>query len=276
MNGIFEYQEGEGFLYKTNPITKISISLIVIILAAFTFSLVRVICLLAFITIITLLSLRFSVRSLSPYLKICIFISLTTIPTQGLFYWEFYLGELHDVIWIIKPEKLQSLPVIGHIFLWITYGRGLGISWKGIMYGILTSLKFSLTILIGAMIVLTTKPGDIVRTLAAIGIPRALIYTSLISIRFIPLLIEEGKIAIIALRMRGGGRTLRDVTSFIKRALYAIILNTIRRAKVLAIALELKGFRYNKERRDKINFKKEDAMLLLTSIIVAIIIYSLP
>jgi len=272
---LFRYQEGDSFLHEASAISKVGMGLILVLLGTFSYSLIKLAFLVAMILLIFVASLGRNVNLLKPYLKVSLIMAFTTISMQAIFYWKFYLEEVHDVIWLIHPRDLRRIPLLGSLLLFLTYGKGVAFSWEGFLYGVLTALKFILALLVGAMITLTTRPSEFLRELRDIGLPPMLVYAAIITIRFIPLLIEEGKVAVVALRSRGGSR--RGVIGFMNRTLYVMIINTIKRAKMLAIALELKGFGCMKRRKRGVRVvKKGDLKLLIITAMTCISVLLIP
>jgi len=162
------------------------------------------------------------------------------------------------------------------------------IGFEGIVNGFIYSLRLFLFILGATFLSLTTSPMEILDgvlkffgPLKKLKLPvEEFSLMSLISIRFIPLLLEEG----INLKKAQMARGADFEGSFVQRIkktfplLIPLFISSFRKADDLALALEARGFQSGEKRSsfNKLKFKKEDLLfaviITLCSILSLIII----
>lgn len=121
-------------------------------------------------------------------------------------------------------------------------------------YGIRKSLEFILriSIIIASAGILTTSTSrDIVQGLIQMKIPYEIAFMVFIAIRFLPIFKEEMTDSIIAIQLRGIDfkRTkLGDKIKVYRYIFLPIVINSILKARELASAMEMRGFRAYPER----------------------------
>jgi energy-coupling factor transport system permease protein len=117
---------------------------------------------------------------------------------------------------------------------------------------------------------MTTKPKEILLTLNKLGIPIKLTFVAMTALRFVPLITEEWYTTMNAQRARGLKFKRLDVKGqfgALTATLSTLIINSIRRARILALAMETRAFGAN---INKVSFK-ELKMTRLDTVLTAVI-----
>lgn len=147
-------------------------------------------------------------------------------------------------------------------------------------YGIERSLEFILRIaiiVVSAGILTTSSSRDIVQGLIEMKIHYEIAFMVSIAIRFLPILKEEMMDSIIAIQLRGidfKETKLRDKIKIYKYIFLPIVANSILKARELASAMEMRGFRAYSERSNFriLKMKKLDYIIVSLSLILSIFI----
>jgi energy-coupling factor transport system permease protein len=103
---------------------------------------------------------------------------------------------------------------------------------------------------------MTTKPKEILLSLNKFGVPIKLTFVAMTALRFVPLITEEWYITMNAQRARGlkfKRLDIKGTLAALTATLSTLIINSIRRARVLALAMETRAFGANEK---KIAFKE--------------------
>lgn len=130
------------------------------------------------------LSLNPSKMILRTYFLIILFTVLTTILFQSFFYYGFFQSKAVKVIFQVIPP---DFPIIEDI----TLGKGIALTYEGVLYGGIVSLKIVNTMLLALLFTLTTLQSEFFAMFQRLRIPWKIIITSLVSIKFIPIIVEE-------------------------------------------------------------------------------------
>ena len=179
------------------------------------------------------------VASSFPTLKqirlLLIFLFFTTwglIYSQGMFYNTFP----RTVLITLVPA---DFPLIGE------WTGGIQIYREGLYHGIIQSLRFNTTLVIGCYIVWTTQPRDLLLALSQLRVPGALAFMVTTALHFIPVIASETAVVLRSQRLRGF-RYLRfnlfaTVRGFIN-SFRPILAGNIRHATNLGESVESRGF----------------------------------
>ena len=127
---------------------------------------------------------------------------------------------------------------------------------EGVLWGVVTTLKFSIAVYAGNWMIMTTKPKSILLALNKLGVPIKLTFVAMTSLRFIPVVMEEWYVTLNAQRTRGlkfRRLDIRSLLTAVSALLSTLIANSIRRARILALAMETRGFGANVK---KVSFKE--------------------
>ncbi len=128
-----------------------------------------------------------------------------------------------------------------------------GLTWEGILQGMLFCIRLIVIILIAALLMLTTAPLDIsdgierlLKPFEKIGLPaHELAIMMVIALRFIPTLVEEAGRIQKAQMSRGADFTGNPIKRLRKIAslLVPLMISAFRRAEELAVAMEARCYR---------------------------------
>lgn len=231
----YQYLEKKSWAHKASPLVKMFFT--------FTISLVTVI-LWDFLSLLLLFVLSFSLfSSLKPplwkvkgYLKLLASLLLITIFSQSLFFYKYYQGKSVTVLFTILPPRRE-------VWMGLSTGKGLVLTLEGAFYGLKIALKMFTSFLLGLFLILTTRPIEILDSLTKIGFPSSIALMFISALRFVPTLYEEMSSTIKSLKMKGETLSLGNFFRIAKLVISNTIYRSIRRAIVLGLSLELRGFR---------------------------------
>jgi energy-coupling factor transport system permease protein len=139
---------------------------------------------------------------------------------------------------------LLSLPAQG----WL---GGASLSWEGLLYGLNIAFKTLTMVLVIPLGVFTTDVNQMIVSLARLKIDYKVIFIFSSTLRFVPLLLEEGKLIMEAQRLRGldfaqmGWLTRGQI--YAKMAI-PLILNALTKSQKLDIVLQSKAFSGSSQR----------------------------
>lgn len=224
-----KYELKNTILHQTDPIIKILYSITVSVLIIILNKPIQLFLLVLAVLFIFTLA-RPSWQKIKPLFLVVLAIVITTVFSQSLFY---YFEPRTPLITLVP----RQIPVIG----WLT--KGVNIYKEGIIYGLIQSLRIIAATFMALTIVLTTHSASMIAALNRIRFPRSLGFVISVSIRFFPHLFEEAKRIILALRLRG--LKIKGVSCAIKAmrfALVPLIINSLRQARLVALAAEVRGF----------------------------------
>lgn len=147
-------------------------------------------------------------------------------------------------------------------------------------YGIKKSLEFILRIsiiIVSAGILTTSTSRDIVQALIQMKIPYEIAFMVSIAIRFLPIFKEEMRDSIIAIQLRGihlKESKIGDKVKIYKYIFLPIVINSTLKARELASAMEMKGFRAYSERTSfrLLKMERSDYIIISTSLALSIFI----
>jgi energy-coupling factor transporter transmembrane protein EcfT len=206
-----------------------------------------------FVLVLFLLA-KLEFNRIKALLKVALISGLLLVPLQTLFYYRYLLyGEpvLPYGLWVISPDTASSIPLIGPFILWATNGRGIIASLHGFLFGLMVAMRFVIMFAAGSFVVMTTKPKDIILTFNKLGVPFKITFTTMTALRFLPIILEEWTLIMKAqaargLRFRRLG--IRSILQSFTRSFSTLIINSVRRAKIIALAMETRAFGASKRR----------------------------
>lgn len=143
-------------------------------------------------------------------------------------------------------------------------------------YGIRKSLEFIFRIciiIVSAGILTTSSSRDIVQALIQIKIPYEIVFMVSIAIRFLPIFKEEMTDSIISIQLRGidlRRSKIRDKIKIYKYIFLPIVINSTLKARELASAMEMRGFRAYPKRTSFRVLKMERSDYMIISISLAL------
>ena len=161
-----------------------------------------------------------------------ILITWGTIFSQAIFYYQ----EPRTVLFCLVE---QQTPFLGSLLGEVSFYT------EGMEYGAIQSLRFSFMLVLGMTYCWTTDSGEMFRGMLRLKAPFIISFMTVTAVRFLPVLIDEFSMVILACRMRGG-RLLslnpwRMATAWLK-IIRPVLLNCYRRSNVLALSLQGRGF----------------------------------
>jgi energy-coupling factor transport system permease protein len=255
---IGQYIPADSVIHRLDPRTKIIIILSVMILAVATINL-RI----YFLISLFLLALSFASLVPFPYF----FRNLKS------FFWLFlFTFILHIFFTSGEPIKFLSFKFIK-------------VSYQGVVNGIIYSWRLAIFIFCAAFLSLTTQAVELTDAtfkffspLKKLKVPiEELSLITMISLRFIPLLLEEAFNLKKAQLSRGAsfeGGLIKRVKKSLP-LLIPLFVSSFRKADELALALDARGFRSGQERTSfqKLVFKTSDYLFLCIVFLMIVISY---
>ncbi len=150
---------------------------------------------------------------------------------------------------------------------------------SGIYYEIfLVSLSLSFRTLsllsLAVLVSLTTEPSKMIYVLRALRCPYELAIMAIITIRFIPIILEHWKKLNTVAKVRGMETAgIRGRISAAKKLSTPLIMHSVRRSTHLAYSLDARGFRAvsNPTTMEKLELKFLDYLILLLSALMIIL-----
>ncbi len=216
------------------------------------------------------------------------YILLLTIAVLGIFITRisliYYLKGLIPILWIIIFTALIHLITTNQGKLILDIGL-INIYSEGVQQAVLISLRLILIVLISSILTLTTSPLDLtfglerlLSPLKYLKIPiREIALMMTISLRFIPILVEESEKVIRAQKARGAvldRGSLRQRISALVASIVPMFINVFKRADDLSIALEARGYNAN-ARRTRLNSSVltwRDYLLFIIAVLIIILL----
>lgn len=178
-------------------------------------------------------SLKEGPISLKGLVRAVLYTIIAYVPVQALFYWGYYMHRPATVIaYIVRPG--------GGIVGALTGGMGVALTVQGIMWGILTSLKFLTTFFAAVAFIGSTEPSEIIYILQRARVPSWAIAASSIAISLLPYSLEDSRVAVSAVMKR----EIRGARAILKPfyAVKALVYQAVRRAYMVSLSLEQKGY----------------------------------
>jgi len=249
----FHYVEKSSPIHKLDPRTKILFSVPILMTTVISRNPLVLFVVLASVLVLFLFS-KVNFRSIETLLKFALVSGLLLVPLQTLFYYRFLLyGEsvFPYALWIISPEAARSIPLLGQFILWATNGRGIIASLSGFLFGLTVALKFVIVFVNGNLLVMTTKPKDIILTFNKLGVPFKMTFIAMTALRFLPMVLEEWTLVTRAQSARGlrlRKSHVRSLMKFLLTSFSTLIINSVRRARIMALAMETRAFGVSKRR----------------------------
>lgn len=289
---LFRFIEGKSIIYRMDPPrTKILLSIIVTTVAAITIWWISAI---MFIAVMALYALLSNVKEkLRVALPLILASFIGTAWTESIFAPYSYLQIIfHHVTFLyVFPQSLAVLGITqgGSGTFYVPYlgyvNNPVGLTWEGIIYGLQITFRAVAAIASGLLLIFSTPPSDILRSLEKSGLPIELGFTLLLAVSSVPKVLENSMVVLNSLKARGvdfrprSKNPIRFIAEslFIIRvvvmALVSIVILTLRDARQIAIAADIRAFRAYRRRtyyRD-IRMSRTDyiAVALLIALLVA-------
>ena len=225
MPEIMQYVPGTSIFHRLNPLTKILMIVLVAVLAVTTSSLALLGLLVAalFLSAVATRLSRPLVQQLPLLVSLVLSLLLLTVLSM----------QAGETIGHLIPN---AVPLVGGAFP-ITTGA--------IEFGLLLSLRFIAMLFGFQLLVISTQPHDLVHALQRLRLPVDYALMFLIALRFIPSLQLEGQRINEAQLARGynPGTGLRGVVRTLVPIIVPLVSNSLGRANVLGLTIDLRGYR---------------------------------
>lgn len=182
--------------------------------------------------------------------------------SQAIFYQHFPRTVIFE---LIPPE----VPLIGSLT------GGVSAYYEGIHHGAIQSLRMVATLSVGLAAAWTTDPSRLLASFSALRLPHALAFGAAAAARFLPVTIEEARIALRAQRMRGlrlGGRYGLNAVAASLTIARPVLAASIRRAETVSLAAASRAYDPQKQRTSLIPLKmgRFEKVILLAAGLVAV------
>ena len=166
---------------------------------------------------------------------LCTFLFFTTwglIYSQAIFYNAFP----RTLLFTLVPA---DLPLIGKMT------GGVRVYREGLFHGIVQSLRFNTTLVIGCFIVWTTQPRDLLLALTQLRVPSTLAFMVTTALHFIPVIANAAATVFRSQRLRGFRYLRLNLFATCRGVLNSfrpILAGNIRHATHLSESVESRGF----------------------------------
>ncbi len=171
------------------------------------------------------------------------------------------------ILELIPPE----MPLIGSLT------GGVSAYYEGIHHGAVQSLRMVATLSVGLAAAWTTDPSRLLASFSALRLPHALAFGAAAAARFLPVTIEEARVALRAQRMRGlrlSGRYGLNALGASLTIARPVLAASIRRAETVALAAASRAYDPQEQRSSLTPLKMgtvEKAILLTTGLAAAFV-----
>jgi len=255
---IGQYVPADSVIHRLDPRTKIFITLSVMVL------------------IVASTSLRI-------YLLISLFLLTLSLASEIPF--TYFFRNLKSFVWLfLFTFILHIFFTTGEPIKFLSF-KFIKVSYEGVVNGIIYSWRLAIFILCAAFLSLTTQAVELTDAtfkffspLKRLKFPiEELSLITMISLRFIPLLLEEAFNLKKAQLSRGAsfeGGLIKRVKKTLP-LLVPLFVSSFRKADELALALDARGFRSGQERTSfqKLVFRRSDYLFLYLVLLVIVISY---
>jgi energy-coupling factor transport system permease protein len=282
------YEEGHTFYYRLNPLTKIAFTVVLTFVVAVTAWSIDLI--LGLIILATYLSLRRGLRRLT------LGGALVFASVVGLA-WGFSTETPYTLLiyaftrqcLTVAPPTLSAawLSYFTPIWTWASYFTYWGFepvfTLQGLVYGLQVSTRTGAVLIAALILVMTSTPSAILRTLGKLKLPIVLIFALVVGLRTVPRIFDSLDTAVKVQFMRGYGARANKFTRVFY--LFGGVLTSIvpamtflfRGAQNTAISADTRAFRAYKDRTflKPFTFSREDYLLFaIVAGLIALAVFS--
>jgi energy-coupling factor transport system permease protein len=259
---ISRYEEHHTFYYRLNPLTKIIFTItvtFVVSICAWSVDLVIGVAILA-----TYLTLKRGLRRLVLGSAL-VFASVVGLAwyyaaqtPYGLLMYVFYHICVTSVATTPQPPSAAWAALFTPVWTWASYFTILGyqpvLTTQGLLYGLQVSTRAGVVLISSLILIMTSTPSAILRTLGKLKLPVVLIFALVVGMRTVPRIFDTLDTAVKVQFMRGYGSGANKVTRVFY--LFGGVLTSIvpamtflfRGARNTAISADTRAFRAYKER----------------------------
>ncbi|MDP8022870.1 MAG: energy-coupling factor transporter transmembrane component T [Nitrososphaeria archaeon] len=172
-------------------------------------------------------------KQLLPVIKFSAWVVLGFVLSQAFFYWGFYSGQkTYIIFWVIKPHYNLLVD-------FLTEGKGIAITYQGIIWGIISSAKLLITLFLAFSFSKRLNPKIVLNALKKIHVPPLIALGAAMTFRLLPEMAEMSKTLYSVSRIRKPKKFSRITMPY--TFLKALIYNSVKKAFVASLALETKG-----------------------------------
>ncbi len=276
--GLFQYVDNDSAIHKLNPLVKLFMLVPILLLAIGATGIVTLLFVLSCVLGLYLLA-RIPRARYRAILVISLISSFSFFFFGLFFFFGFYqhaVGSVTIWLWIFRPEQASSIPILGPIILALTGGRGIVVAQEGLVWGTVTTLKFSIALFSSNLMIMTTKPKEILLSMNKIGIPVKITFVAMTALRFVPVVMEEWYTILNAQQARGlkiKKLSAKSLLEVLTTTITTLIVNIIKRARILALAMETRAFGANAKKisYEELNMTRSDK--ILTAVIFALTVF---
>ncbi len=256
-----KYQKVDSVIHRLNPFAKLLYSIVVSALVV----LLKTPPELFILTIATFYFLLLARPNLAR-LRLLIYTTGIVVIATSISQAFFYYFEPKTVILTVVDK---NFPVIG-----IMTG-GVYLYKEGIVYGLIQSLRILSVIFMAATVVISTHPSQMIIALNRVWIPKEISFIIATSIRFLPHMVEETKRIWTAIRLKGFKlNNTRNAIKAFKYVLSPLIINSLRQARLVALAAEVRGYSFRRSSHGRKNgLLRFDTLELVTISFFIILLY---
>jgi energy-coupling factor transport system permease protein len=254
------YQNKDTPIHQISPIFKFLYSILVAVFIVVLKTPLELSLLTLFVLVIFFFTKpRFN--QIKALLIVILAIVVTTIISQSIFY---YFSPKTRLFTLLSKD----VPLIG----WMT--QGIYIYKEGVVYGAIQSLRVISAIFMATTIVVTTHPSAMIVVLQKLRLPKDLSFVISVSIRFFPQLFDEIGRIFLAIRLRGFKiKGIKNSLKVLRLLLSPLIINSLRRARMVALAAEVRGFSSGDNNLKKKRFFNFDTLELITIAFFIVLLY---
>jgi energy-coupling factor transport system permease protein len=256
-----KYQNKDTPIHQIGPIFKILYSISVAVFIVILKKPLELSLLTLFVLVIFFLT-KPRPNQIKALIIVILTIVATTIISQSIFY---YFSPKTRLFTLLSKD----VPLIG----WMT--QGIYVYKEGVVYGAIQSLRIISAIFMATTIVVTTHPSAMIMALHKLRLPKDLSFVISVSIRFFPQLFDEIRRIFLAIRLKGLKiKGIKNSLKVLRLLLSPLIINSLRRARMVALAAEVRGFSSGE---NIINIKKRlfnfDTLELITIAFFVVLLY---
>ncbi len=244
-----KYLDKKTFLHRLDPRAKIILGFMAAILVVVLKTPITLFCL--FLTVTVAFGLLHPAwRTIRTMMMLMATALCFTMISQGFFY---NLEPRSAIFTILTADS----GMLGHLT------GGIALYREGIIYGMLQSLRLFSAMLLSAIIVMSTYPSDILLGMEGLGVPGRISFIVTVSIRFLPVLLDEAGRILLAQKLRGlDVKGVRGGFRAFRYLLPPLIIDSLRNARRTALAAEVRAFTGKRTKVRELRFALRDWTVL--------------
>ena len=236
---ITRYEKHDTFYYRLNPITKIVFTLVVTIVAAATIWWIG-----GIITLVLLMSYLTLLNGRRKFM-LGLYLVLATLIGFAQGYAPYVPSD------VVATSFGTYQPI--NWWTWPSYFAYLGftpvLTQQQVIYSLQISMRGTSVVLAALLLVLTSTPSEILRSLNKIGLPIAIVFALIVAMRSIPKIFDAIDLSVKSQFMRGLGSNANAiiqpfyyvVAGF--ASILPVLIHMLRGAKNTAISADTRAFR---------------------------------